>query len=71
MKKFRCVFQRGTHGELYELMAPDARTAAFRAAAEFPHLAFERVDVEDERGIAYMWQPRPGKSSSSSGQSAA
>jgi len=59
MKTFRCVFQTDSHPKTVDVVAPDPRVAASRAAALFQGLRFKRIDVEDERGLAYMWQARP------------
>ncbi len=58
MKTFRCVFLNKAPTKTVDVVAPDARTAASRAVAQFPGLPFQRLEVEDDRGLAYMWCAR-------------
>ncbi len=67
LKTFRCLFLtdadvKTATPKIVTVVAEDARSAASSAAAQFPTqfngLSLRRIDVEDERGLAYMWQPR-------------
>lgn len=58
MKTFRCVLLNQDQTRTVDVIAPDARTAASRAVAQHPGLRFHRLDVEDDRGLAYVWSAR-------------
>jgi len=55
MKTFRCVFFNGVERKVIDLAAPDALTAARRAAAtQSRSRPFQRIEVEDEDGHFYV-----------------
>ena len=57
MKTFRCTFFNNDERTTIDVIASDARSAVSRVVAQSAGIPFQRVDVEDERGLAYMWQP--------------
>jgi len=63
VKTFRCVFLTDSKIKTIDVVAPDARVAAARAATQCQGIRFKRIDIEDEKGLAYMWQARPDISS--------
>ena len=58
MKTFRCNFFNNDDRKAIDVIAGDARTAASRVVAQSQGLPFQRVEVEDEKGLAYMWFAR-------------